>query len=661
MNMLPHILRGVLGFAVLALGQGIAAEPLTTALAVRSLSAERAKEALPVRLRATVHFIESPGTVFVQDETSGTFLRTKLPLGNLRPGDIIEATGTTFPGLFLPGVETESFTVAGHGELPPAQPVTPDDLVSARYHYQRVSVEGIVRSVAASGEDKSVLRLAVGTRVIEVRLDAEPRGLDDARVRVTGLAAGTINDLRQLVQPYVRAAAWDVVEIIKPAPNTLEKLPVITPSQLLRFDAAGADGHRVLVRGEVTATFPKRRLLFMRDETGSIAVQWSDPPAQPGAVLTVPGFAEMQRFTPMLVDTGAAVHVESGAAPAAPVLRLAELPGKVRDGDLIQLSGTIAETYRSAEERGIRITDGSRSLLAVLEGEVPVQPGEQVQLTGIARVESVSGRGFNARPQQFSLWLREPSDVRIVRAPSPWTVKRLLTVLGALGLAGVAALVWIVLLRRQVAGLQQRVRHEAVLEERQRIAREFHDTLEQELAGLSLRLDAAASRPIEDKARALLDTSRSLVSRVQTEARNLVADLREDEARPLDLIAALDDLAGRQPAGAPRMRVELQGTVPALAAPMVHHLRMIAQEAVTNALKHARATEITLRLEAQQDRICLTVTDDGSGFDPNAQTQGKPGHFGCMGIRERCRKIGASVDWRSGPGKGTIVEVTCPL
>ena len=67
--------------------------------------------------------------------------------------------------------------------------------------------------------------------------------------------------------------------------------------------------------------------------------------------------------------------------------------------------------------------------------------------------------------------------------------------------------------------LQLRIRHEAALEERQRIAREFHDTLEQELAGLSLRMDAAATRPMEDKARALLETSRNLVTQTKSQGR----------------------------------------------------------------------------------------------------------------------------------------------
>jgi len=105
------------------------------------------------------------------------------------------------------------------------------------------------------------------------------------------------------------------------------------------------------------------------------------------------------------------------------------------------------------------------------------------------------------------LWLRSAGDVRVLRAPSWWTMQRLLSVLGVLIAAMLASARWILLLRRQVSALRVRIQREAVLEERQRIAREFHDTLEQELAGLRIRMDAAATRPLDDKARSLVEAS----------------------------------------------------------------------------------------------------------------------------------------------------------
>jgi signal transduction histidine kinase len=87
---------------------------------------------------------------------------------------------------------------------------------------------------------------------------------------------------------------------------------------------------------------------------------------------------------------------------------------------------------------------------------------------------------------------------------------------------------------------------------------------------------------------------------------------------------------------------------------------MIAQESLTNALKHAQATQITLHLSSTSKLLTLRITDNGRGFDPSSETHGKAGHFGCIGIRERVRKIGAEADWQSQPGRGTCVVVTLP-
>ena len=632
---------------------------LSDAISVRSLTAEQAKEARPVKLRATVSFIEAPGTIFVQDATAGTFLSTKQPIGELREGDEVEAEGHTFPGLFLPGIEIESLRVVGHGGRPRAQPANYDDLALARFHYQRVQVVGIVRSVTSVEENRSVLRLAMGSRVLEVRVDGAiaGEGWVDARVRIEGLAAGTINDLRQLVQPYLRvSSSTDIV--VEEAARSVNEVALTTTAGVLGFSATGETGRRVRVRGSVTGVFD-RSLIFIRDGEASVAVQLTEVPSvRLGDMVMVAGFPIMDRYAPTLAD--ASLLEISNGEPSAPVpLRLNELSRKARDGDLITVQGTVVEGYRSDEEQIIIISDSGIRLPAQLAGKarIDVEPQSEVAITGICRVESVSGVGFNAKPQSFRLWLRGASDVQVTRAPPFWTIARLVTAMVVLACVLLAGGVWIMLLRRQVSALRLRIRHEAALEERQRIAREFHDTLEQELAGLSLRMDAAVTRPMEDKARVLLETSRSLVSRIQAEARNLVADLRDDPVTQVDLASALRDLAERQPPNAPVIRLEVDSAMPVLSSPVVHHLRMIAQEAVTNALKHAQASSIVLRLRRDEGGLELSVIDDGAGFDPDGNTSGKPGHFGCMGIRERCRKIGAQVDWRSSPGQGTTLVV----
>jgi signal transduction histidine kinase len=281
-------------------------------------------------------------------------------------------------------------------------------------------------------------------------------------------------------------------------------------------------------------------------------------------------------------------------------------------------------------------------------------------LTGVCLVESSTDKGFRSHPERASLLLRNLDDIHILGSAPFWNARRLVAAIAVLAGIILVTLIWITQQRRQIARLQSRIIHQATLDERQRIAREFHDTLEQELAGLSLRLDAAATRPLEDKARGLLDTSRSLVSRIQGEARNLVSDLR-DTSFPTTLPEALEVLAGRARDHFQNVAMEVTPPPVPLPPPVVHHLRMIAQEAVTNAVKHAQASSLTLSTVMHEGCLVLRVKDDGRGFAAGAETHGQPGHFGCIGIRERCRRIGAEVEWQSSPGKGACVVVRLPL
>ncbi len=264
-----------------------------------------------------------------------------------------------------------------------------------------------------------------------------------------------------------------------------------------------------------------------------------------------------------------------------------------------------------------------------------------------------------------SLRARTAADLTVLKQPSWWTPQRLVSVLAALAAVVLLAGLWIAILRRQVtrqtSALRRSIEVEAALEERQRIAREFHDTLEQELIGITLRLDALATRVDDDKARTLVTASRNLVSRIQVETRDLISDLRDSTENSGDLAAALEILVARQSTESCAIRLEAPPALAPLPASIVHDLRMIAREAVTNGLKHARPSTVVIQVNLKDAHLVLRIVDNGAGFDPATATQGKRGHFGCAGIRERARKLGATVTWQTELQRGTTVEVSLPL
>jgi signal transduction histidine kinase len=655
---------------------------LTRAIEIRTLSYERSLERLPVDLTATVGFVESSGTAFVQDDTAGTHLHFKPARNDLRAGDRVRVKGTTTAGLYFPGVDVLELELLGREAPPAAVPAGYDDLSTGRFHYQRVLIEGLGRTLTSLDENRSLLRLAMGSRVIEVRIDS-PResapDVVDARLRITALAAGGINDRRQLVFPYLRVSDWGDVTIIKPSAPP-ETLPVTSVATLLRFGAINEAHHRARIRGTVLAAFADGRV-FLRDSTPppppretpknepppppqspSIAIRLTTPVnLTPGHLAEITGFPIMAGFSASLADAQV-LSTAPAEAPAASLVSLKEFQNGSHDADLVQLTTPVVlnDFFRTNDGYELRLTSADASIRAFLpQAAAPsLEIGSSCLLTGICLVESSTDKGFRSQPDRASILLRSIDDIRVLSTAPFWNAQRLVIAIAILGGVVLLTSFWITQQRGHISRLERKIAHQATLDERQRIAREFHDTLEQELAGLSLRLDAATTRPLDDKARNLLETSRTLVSRIQSEARNLVSDLRDTE-HATTLSEALQILATRAPDGI-EILLDLH-PVPAIPPHITHHLRMIAQESITNALKHAQATQITLHLSSTSKLLTLRITDNGRGFDASSETRGKAGHFGCIGIRERVRKIGAEADWQSQPGQGTSVVVTLPV
>jgi len=667
---MPRIISAIL-LALPLTAASLAAEPLTTALELRSLSADEADSGVAVDLRGVVIFAEPQGTVFFQDATAGTFFQLKGQTAPA-PGDEIRVRGFSYPGLYLPGIEEAKLEIIGRPGLPDAVAVNFDDLISGRYHYQRVSVEGIVRTVDPDEEGASLVRVALGSRVVEIRMEELPpdeKTLIDSRVRVSGLAAGELNNRRQLVEPYLRCRSWEDIETIEPA-RDLRSIPEVSPEEILTFAVGGQERRRVKVTGTVLASFSDGEV-FLRSGESAIGIRRTvtDPLLGSGDYVEMLGFPEMDRFSARLVDAVTLDHFlgDGGAAPVG--AGMAALLEGAYDSDLVTLVADLSEQYRNEKGGVLVLRDGARTIRADTP-ELPgdLLPGARVRVTGVAVVESTRrSTQYRSEPDRVSLRMRSADDLVVLRQASWWTSPRLATALILLLVATVLAGLWITLLRRQVArqtgALRERIGIEAALEERQRIAREFHDTLEQDLAGLSLRLDAAAARGTDEKLRGFIEGSRSLVSRIQIETRNLVSDLRQEPGEEADLISALSELvsAAGSELGPDIAMVSPADGIPVLPSRTVHHLRMIAQESVTNVIKHAGASKVVIAVGRDGDSLILRITDDGRGFAVQENTSGRAGHFGCMGMRERCRKIGAEIAWQSAPGQGTTVLVTLPL
>jgi len=255
------------------------------------------------------------------------------------------------------------------------------------------------------------------------------------------------------------------------------------------------------------------------------------------------------------------------------------------------------------------------------------------------------------RPQAISEF-----SLPIVQKPQFW---RTWWFLGLSLLIAAAA----VLLAYRFRLWQMRMRFEAVLDERARLAREMHDTVIQGCAGISALLEALASLREEEHSlpSELLEHARRQVRTTIDEARQAVWNLRQGQPSGCMLSAALEKLAHQISAesGIP-VACEVSGKPFSLTQMATHELMMMAREAVYNAVLHAHPDRVNLRISFGPSELTLEVRDNGIGFEPAAVLAREDRHYGLVGMRERVEAVGGNFHLDSAPGKGTNLSVRIP-
>lgn len=231
----------------------------------------------------------------------------------------------------------------------------------------------------------------------------------------------------------------------------------------------------------------------------------------------------------------------------------------------------------------------------------------------------------------------------------------------ALACLMVLRLLYVLRIRQVTAQLHGRL--EERLAERERIARELHDTLLQSVQGLVLRFRAAVSRlPQQEPARPALEKALDRADDVLIEGRDRVKYIRSSPSGDLDLPQAIaatgEELAAEQPA---RFRSTVEGA-PRTLHPIVREEAMfIAREALTNAFRHSGARQIEAEVSYGHSELRVRIRDDGRGIDVDVVREGgREGHWGLLGMRERAKKIHATLTVWSRPGAGTEIDVHLP-
>ncbi len=665
------------------------ASPTLTARDLFRMTGPEAARRLPARLTGTLLafdpdngrlFLDADGVPLAANANWQTTQESRRRIPSLQPGDILEIDGITTGGgvtAFLAGSKERplSFRVLARGPLPePARP-PPQDMLSLSHHGRWSEIRAYVESIEDAPKGPRLTLIAAGRR-FTARV-APFAGPPPAPLRLAG------SDVRlrgvPILVPQDRQS-WSRTEWLVPGPGFLDIVDrdLAAAFQQPSLDARGLWRHagtaeRVRVRGVILAAIPGRGF-HMRTGDAALWVESLLASAiPPGTRADAAGFATTENNRPALAD--AVTRPLGRPQPVEPVpIPPGGQPGHRHDGDLVRMEAMLAD----------RIEREGRPLYLMRAGNIsfyaqPLDPASQASwpaprleswlaLTGICGINSAPGTGAPGpgAPAPFTLYLRGPDDLTVVHLPPFWNTQRALSVAATLLAATLATLAWAALLKRQVRRqtqvIAENLDRQKIAAERARIARELHDSLEQNLAAIAIQSGLAASQATTqpERARASLGTLIALVRRAQEEARHAVWQLRSPRTGQGDLPGAFRDwLAAALPGQ--NIAFQIEGDPRPVPPTAAQHILRAGQEAVTNALKHANATRIAIGLAFANGAVRLTVTDNGKGFDPAAPTAAPPGHFGLLGMRERAERLRGQLDIASQPGQGTRVVLTAPL
>lgn len=212
--------------------------------------------------------------------------------------------------------------------------------------------------------------------------------------------------------------------------------------------------------------------------------------------------------------------------------------------------------------------------------------------------------------------------------------------------------------------INRRIESEAISEERRRIGREIHDSVAQSISYLNMKL-SLLSKSVSSKKN---EQAMSELGEIQEVVRDTYENIRESidqlstDTRNLPLIPALADYTTRF---GEKNNIEIQSdfpsTFPQISPVAELQLLRIAQEALTNVRRHARATKVEVKLESNGQDVWMTIKDNGQGFTLPDEAEARPGHHGLNIIIERAELLGGSVDISTVPGEGTEIKINLPI
>jgi signal transduction histidine kinase len=633
---------------------------------------------VPVQFEGVVTGTMPSGAFRLHDGQLGIFVARSTMGQSLTPGDRVSVAGVLRHGGFSPWITLHQLSPLGRGEFPRARPGSFELLASGAADNQWLEIEGVVRAAEVlESRDFIVLDLALAGGNLRVLVNHGPHpdlgALIDAEVRMRGVASVNVNKHGHVVEPSFRVPSFAEVVVTRPAPAAAFALPVVPIRQLMQPVPDDLKRHRRRTRGVVTRRLSDT-LFFVREGTFGLKVETRRPVTfQPGDAVDLAGFPTMAEGLAVLQQT-VALRLAAGAPPEPVHPTLTALLEGSHNSDLVTVRARLVDWVVTGQKATLILQLDDQLFKGLLNAPDPhplalPEKGSVVDVTGVCIISELEDIWFY-QPRSFLLLLAGLADLKVVQAPPWWNSERLWRALALVGSVLLAAGGWVWALRRQIGRkrsvIEQQARHAAALEERTRIARDLHDTLEQGLTGLSLQMKAmetdfaGAHHPAHER----LKSARRMLRQSRALARNAIQEMRSETAVPRGegLVAGLRRVAeGWNRSGALGVELRFLGDIRPLPVRLENHLLGIGTEAMTNAVKHGRADAIEVELDYRAKDVVLRIKDNGTGFDTTHVLAQTNRCFGLIGMRERARELCGEIRIASRPGEGAEILVTVPF
>ena len=565
------------------------------------------------------------------------------------------------------------------------------ELASGRFDCHPVFLRGTVLDAFADEIDVRFTYLVLngdGTVVYATSPRFEiPPSLIGQSVSICGRITPRSKGARQFLGRTLEFAGTNAVTVLAPTRVNSFDVPVLHTRDVFRPSDITAMGLR-RVEGTVLATWRPGKFLLLTDDGHRIRIELSRQNLPPcGSSVEAVGIVETDLFDLTFCRASWRPSVRS-PLPDEPVLDATRntffdscisgtLPSLRYYGRAVRLTGVVR--HLPSEDQG------EQSIVIESEGRlVPidismnasvtngVQIGSLLDVTGICIHEFEVWRRPSVFPHVncYRLVTRTPNDIRTLAQPPWWTPSRLLVVIGTLLAVLIGFLIWNRALQRLVErrGAEiarseiARVESDLKVYERTRLAVELHDSVAQNLTGVSMEIRAAKRALAENPARLTrhLDLATLSLDSCREELRNCLWDLRNLTLEERTVDEAIRKTL-QQHLGNIDLAVRFNVPREAFSDNMIHTVLRIIRELVINSVRHGKATDIKVAGSLDGNRLLFSVRDNGCGFDPHAVPGMEEGHFGLQGIRDRIDLFNGERTLDSSPSSGTRTTIVLEL